>query len=207
MTEYDDAVSRRSHQVRDYKRTMIREAAKAVFVDKGIDGASMRQIAKVAGWTTGALYQYFESKEDLYAEVLRDSLIGLHRHVSSAAEHASTGKTRAALHALWSYYDAHSEEFDLGFYLYNGTKPVGLNHKLDRELNAKLDDTVRTIADSLVLDGFATVSDAHRLAMAHTTSVFGLVLVTKTGRLRTIGEGHSPEDLLEVYFAHLVSGG
>ena len=48
----------------------IQEAALAEFLDKGFQGASLRQIVKQAGVTTGALYGYFSSKEALFASIV-----------------------------------------------------------------------------------------------------------------------------------------
>ena len=47
----------------------IQEAAMAEFLDKGFQGASLRQIVKNAGVTTGAFYGYFSSKEALFASI------------------------------------------------------------------------------------------------------------------------------------------
>ena len=44
----------------------IQEAALTEFLDKGFLGASLRQIVKNAGVTTGAFYGYFSSKEALF---------------------------------------------------------------------------------------------------------------------------------------------
>ena len=44
----------------------IQEAARAEFLDKGFQGASLRPIVKNAGVTTGAFYGYFSSKEALF---------------------------------------------------------------------------------------------------------------------------------------------
>ena len=44
----------------------IQEAALSEFLDKGFLGASLRQIVKNAGVTTGAFYGYFSSKEALF---------------------------------------------------------------------------------------------------------------------------------------------
>ena len=48
----------------------INEAAMAEFLDKGFQGASLRQIVKNAGVTTGAFYGYFSSKEALFASIV-----------------------------------------------------------------------------------------------------------------------------------------
>ena len=47
-------------------RENILRAAMAEFLDKGFQGASLRQIVKNAGVTTGAFYGYFSSKEALF---------------------------------------------------------------------------------------------------------------------------------------------
>lgn len=41
----------------------IHQAAKAEFLEKGFQAASLRQIVKTVGMTTGAFYGYYKSKE------------------------------------------------------------------------------------------------------------------------------------------------
>ena len=48
----------------------IQQAALAEFLDKGFLGASLRQIVKNAGVTTGAFYGYFSSKEALFTAIV-----------------------------------------------------------------------------------------------------------------------------------------
>ena len=49
----------------------ILEVAKAEFMEKGYQQASLRNIAKKAGVTTGAFYGYFKNKEEIF-----DALVG-----------------------------------------------------------------------------------------------------------------------------------
>ena len=51
----------------------IHQAAKAEFMEKGFSSASLRAIVKAAGVTTGALYGYYPSKEELF-----EGLVGEH---------------------------------------------------------------------------------------------------------------------------------
>lgn len=51
----------------------IHEAALREFLDKGFKSASLRNIVKAAGVTTGAFYGYYNSKEELF-----DALVGEH---------------------------------------------------------------------------------------------------------------------------------
>lgn len=49
-------------------------SAKAEFMEKGYMQASLRSICKNAGVTTGALYFFFEDKEDLFASLVEEPL-------------------------------------------------------------------------------------------------------------------------------------
>ncbi|WP_103119616.1 TetR/AcrR family transcriptional regulator [Methylopila sp. Yamaguchi] len=53
------------------KRRQILDGARSVFLAQGFDGASMGEIAKAAGVSKGTLYVYFESKEDLFAALVK----------------------------------------------------------------------------------------------------------------------------------------
>ena len=178
----------RQETVRRFKRELIRDAAKQVFAATGIEGASMREIARTAGYTTGAIYTYFASKEELYAEVLRDSLDALLAEVRGAADAVTEHRAAAALRALWAFYDSRRADFELGFYLYGGARPAGLTRELDRDLNARLDRVVDVIGAGMVADGVAPPERAHRAAVGQATWVFGLLLMSTTGRIRSLGE-------------------
>lgn len=66
------------------RRGLILDAARAVFAESGLDGGSLREIARRAGYTPGALYSYFDSKEAIYAELLGESLDRLQAAVRTA---------------------------------------------------------------------------------------------------------------------------
>lgn len=48
----------------------IHRAAKEEFMEKGFQAASLRNIVKTAGVTTGAFYGYYASKEELFAALV-----------------------------------------------------------------------------------------------------------------------------------------
>ena len=52
----------------------IIDAALAVFAERGFAGAKLDDIAARAGVSKGALYLYFETKEDLFRAVVRDGV-------------------------------------------------------------------------------------------------------------------------------------
>jgi len=55
---------------REEKQTDILKAAIRVFSEHGFDGAKMEYIAKEAGIGKGTVYEYFESKDRLFEEIL-----------------------------------------------------------------------------------------------------------------------------------------
>src|SRR3979409_325048 len=55
---------------RDQRRARIVDSARRQFNRSGFDAVSIKQIMAHAGLTRGGFYSYFESKSDLYAEVL-----------------------------------------------------------------------------------------------------------------------------------------
>ena len=62
----------------------IQQAAIDEFLEKGFRGASLRQIVKHAGVTTGAFYGYFSSKEALFASIVEPHAQALMAHFMQA---------------------------------------------------------------------------------------------------------------------------
>jgi AcrR family transcriptional regulator len=50
-------------------RTLLLDAAEEVFAEKGFTPASLDDIAHAAGYTKGAIYKHFSTKEDLFLAV------------------------------------------------------------------------------------------------------------------------------------------
>lgn len=62
------------HQIASEKRENILRTAAMLFADQGFARTDVAQIAKQAGVAKGSIYNYFESKEDLYLYVCRDGI-------------------------------------------------------------------------------------------------------------------------------------
>src|SRR4249919_1375856 len=90
----------RQRAVSNLKRSLILDAARAVFEAEGLDGASLRAIAVAAGYTPAALYFHFESKEAIYAEVLRTSLADLGQAVNRSIARTKTPVDRLRAAAM-----------------------------------------------------------------------------------------------------------
>lgn len=63
--------SRKSAQ-RDLTREMIMDAARDLFIVKGYEHVSMRQIAKELGYSHGAIYYHFTNKAELFYALVEE---------------------------------------------------------------------------------------------------------------------------------------
>lgn len=61
----------------DSQRISVLEAAGEVFREEGYERASMNQVAKRLGGSKGTLYNYFSSKQELFAAVMLSSIEGV----------------------------------------------------------------------------------------------------------------------------------
>ncbi|WP_103953884.1 TetR/AcrR family transcriptional regulator [Nonomuraea solani] len=59
---------------RERNRLALLEAAEKVFAERGVQGASVDEVAAEAGLTKGAVYSNFDGKEDLLLAVMRHGL-------------------------------------------------------------------------------------------------------------------------------------
>src|SRR5215208_7315836 len=74
----------RQQTLSETRRALVLDAARAVFEEHGIEGANIREIAKRAGYTPGAIYSYFDSKEAIYGALLSESLDRLNTSVQAS---------------------------------------------------------------------------------------------------------------------------
>ncbi|WP_110078356.1 TetR/AcrR family transcriptional regulator [Actinokineospora spheciospongiae] len=81
-------------------RDRVVRAAITLFARKGFDATPVREIADAAGVTTGALYHYFATKEDLLVEVYRQMQGGQRLRMEAIAD--SDLPLREKLHAIIS---------------------------------------------------------------------------------------------------------
>jgi AcrR family transcriptional regulator len=191
--------------VRDFKRAGILAAATGVFSQAGLEGATIRAIAQAAGYTAGAVYSYFPTKEAIYADILAQSLLALRDAVDTAARAAGNDEARVrdTIRAFYDFYRARPQELELGFYLFQGMKPRGLSREIDRALNSKLIAVLMRIRGAIVAAGRLRPLAAHRETVAAMCHISGVLLMARTGRLKTLDSDANM--LIDHYIAGLLA--
>lgn len=183
------AKTERQQAMTDVRRALVLDAARAVFEKLGIEGASIREIARAAGYTPGAIYFYYDSKEAIYGALLAESLERLNDKVAQAGTGAldPAAQMEAKASAWFDFYADNPRELDLGFYLVQGMRPRGLNATLNEQLNSRLRDALQPCEAALQALGLTGEA-----ALRETTALFahgvGLLLLKHTGRIRMFGQ-------------------
>lgn len=204
----------RQRAVAEMRRSLVLDAARATFFERGLEGASIREIAKRAGYTPGAIYSYYASKEEMYGALLDESLERLTAQVDAArAAPLKTGasiaaRRESALHelrarasAFFGFYHDHPRDLDLGFYMFQRMQPRGSTLELNERLDARLRGALLPIQQALVALGME-LRDAQAEVVALLAHTVGLLVLGHTGRIRMFRQ--EAQGLFDKYLDALV---
>jgi AcrR family transcriptional regulator len=94
-------------QSKDQTRQRLLDAAQAIFMKKGFVAASVEDIAGAAGYTRGAFYSNFRSKNELFLELLRRDHETMQAGLHAIFEDAASREEMEA--RVLRYYSLHRE--------------------------------------------------------------------------------------------------
>ncbi len=123
------------------RRESLIKAAIACFVERGYDATSMDSIAERGGVSKPVLYQHFDSKHDLYMEILLTAVNRLRERVTAVLDNSEApyDRVKAVVTAYFTFVD---EECDASKLIYSAalasdqkifTVVQNLTHSLARE--------------------------------------------------------------------------
>jgi TetR/AcrR family transcriptional regulator len=84
------SIQERKEREKEHRKEEIIDAAQRIFFEKGLNAATMDEIAESAELSKGTLYIYYSSKEDLYLAVLMRGLKLLHSMFSEVITHETS---------------------------------------------------------------------------------------------------------------------
>ena len=186
-------------------REQLLDAAARVFAQKGYAGASVDEIAEAAGYSTGALYSNFESKEKLFLELMsaRQSR-GIARQAAqvTAIVEEDGPNPLAALTQRLERVDGRSTEaaaLQAEFWLFAVRNPEAM-----QVLAATTDERVEALAPlvSHVMHRY----DAATAVPPETVARIALALFQGLARQRRIDPAAAPADLFTMGLEWLLAG-
>jgi TetR/AcrR family transcriptional regulator len=106
-------VAERKEREKEQRRNAIIDAAEQVFFSKGVDNATMEEVAERAEFSKGTLYLYFKNKDELLHAIIGRGLEMLYNMFKTAAEKEEKGidKIKAMGRAYFEFYKKEPDYF------------------------------------------------------------------------------------------------
>lgn len=189
------------------QRDQILKCACDLYLSEGVDGFSMRKLAKCVGCTAPALYRHYESKD----EVMRDVVSEAYRQFTQYLYRALSGRTPGErfLLAGRSYLDFALREPALYEIIYIPREFLG-SQSVEASVADQAcaigqfwTDRVREVMDA----GFLKEGDAFHVSMTLWGHAHGLISLYHRGLLPTETEAEFRELMVESFFRLLTGLG
>ncbi|APA75183.1 TetR/AcrR family transcriptional regulator [Mycobacterium avium subsp. hominissuis] len=152
----------RSRPTRGEVRDRILDAAAKVFAAEGFAGATIDAIGQAAGFTKGAVYSNFESKDELFLALLDREFELRGQQIAIALDRSAGDTTAAAREVSRSVLDSVRDHSDYYVLLVE----YWLRAQRDPQLRERLIERRRAAADQAlhIVESTDTVSGDRRLA-------------------------------------------
>ena len=149
-------MGRRKKEPAETHRRQIGEAAGNLFAVKGIEGTSMDEIAKEAGYSKATLYVYFENKEAIVAMLVHESMRKLYGYIDAGLQSGRNTRERydRICRGLLQYQqefpfyfsavlDRINIEFDKGSALAEERDAFQVGEEINRKMSSFLESGIR----------------------------------------------------------------
>lgn len=151
MKQTDTKPAPRAPQSAQHSR--ILESSARLFAHQGFEGTSINEIADEVNLSKATIYHYFSGKEDIYTEIILDTLDGLLPSVRDAVERKDTATQR-----LVAAMEAHAQYFEDNFWAFTAML-IGFGgiRELNRRARAiALRDSYESLFRDIIAAGVAS---------------------------------------------------
>jgi len=165
----------RKERERNSRRQQIQESAKKLFLRKSFRSTTMEDIAKDVELSTGAIYQYFKSKDELYASMNLESLQCTFDKVETIYKNQRLSPERKILKikdALYKIFLDDPSLLRVIFHVQLEDTLAGLDKELLNQLNEAGRRMMNLLA-SVYQDGVRTGDFSEGHGMAHADIIWG----------------------------------
>ena len=169
--------TKRKAEEREARRNLIMNGALSVFKNHGIDGATMEQIANIAGFGTASLYYYFPKKEDVFSAIMVKGWTQLWDSCQSTIdlEHSPKEKFLSILNIIANHI---LQERNLYSFLFTAPQhSIHFESEPWKDYQAKLYGTLQQLLDEGMEIGEFPKVESHLLFKAIGGSFHGILLM------------------------------
>ena len=122
----------RRERYRQQTRSEIQDAAREIFVRHGFEGFSMRTLARSVGYSPGAIYLHFTSKEELFDALVEESFVHLYEALGILLKERGKDPVQQLKRGLRLYVEwglKHPNEYQIAFVIRNPAKKTYRTHR------------------------------------------------------------------------------
>jgi len=187
-------------QIKDDRQRQILLAALKVFIHKGFAAAKISDIATEAGISYGLMYHYFQSKDEIYAELVRDAVDSSRRVIEQvkADDLEPIDKMRALVARI---FKSVGQQQSAGYYfvlmmeaMTSGVYPVqAIEHRHGSE---RPFDMLVHVIEQGQLKGQIAQGDPAELVYTFFSAILGLASLKVSGTIETMPD---PEILMRIF--------
>lgn len=177
----------RREQGRREMRAAIMDEARRLLTEEGASALSMRAIARALGYSPAALYEYFPSKEDIFAALYFEGAGGLAGRLVAVRESMpARSSVHATLHEMGrAYRDYAHEQPELFRLVFGDSAQHGQRPSNELGERPGFDDLVASIAAGIA-SGEIDAPAAEPIAVACWSIVHGFVVLEIAGFLGSV---------------------
>ena len=133
---------------KENKKNTILKAARKLFFDRGFKFVTVDSIAAKAGVSKGSIYLYFDSKEEIYAQVLITDNIELNKDIKIfSTKEAPAAELLLEFSQIYiNYFLDHNELFRILMTFMLQTEQMNLTQEQNTELIQTTNDNIKVIS-------------------------------------------------------------
>ena len=144
--------SKRQLEEREMRKQRILTGALDVFKSKGLEGATMDEIANQSGFGKATLYYYFKSKEDVFSAILEDGWISIWESLEPIIADQKSPR-QAFVNLLIKIAEIAQERPGLFEFLVNAPKAIKLEKQPWKEYQHRLYGVIQGLLEDGVKAG------------------------------------------------------
>ncbi len=193
----------RQSKLRGHKKEQIKKAAGELFADQGFDALTMRAIAKAAGYSLGAAYSYYGSKEELCEDLFADSLANLARSLRLIVPSKGTDRQiiAAAFTGFYNFFRDNTADRQLALTLF-ANRSGHSNAAETKLLNSRLISVLGFLANVLHDRSSLSATEAQSETVSAVTYLSGLLMISVSGHLPILGQNE--EEMVDRYIEQML---
>lgn len=170
------SISNRQLEERKMRQDLILSGALNVFKDRGLDGATMDEIANASGFGKATLYYYFKSKEDVFSAILVEGWEKIWESLEPViAENSSPRKT--FVNVLIKIAENAQNRPGLFEFLFNVPKAIKIENQPWKEYQHRLYSVIQGLLEDGIEKGEFPKVDSQLMFKALGGLFMGLVFM------------------------------